>query len=263
MGLKCDQCHPGYTNLSQSSREGCSACECHPAGSANMLCDPVTAACTCREGVTGDLCDRCGIGFFGMPDSGCQPCQCSEGSLSAICNSLIGQCSCRDNTTGRTCSECADGYYNPSSGCVSCDCHMSGTINSSNTCNKETGQCDCKSNVIGRQCDSCTPGTTSLSLDGCSPCSCHLPNTNTNATELCDPTTSQCTCLEGSTGLLCDECEPGFFIQSERCEPCQCNLATSIDNICNATTGTCTCFHVGIGGATCESCATGYFQFPE
>ena len=38
----------------------------------SQLCDPVTGACQCRPGVSGQLCDTCAHKFAEVTDQGCQ-----------------------------------------------------------------------------------------------------------------------------------------------------------------------------------------------
>ena len=268
MGLSCDQCRPGFTNLTASNPEGCMSCGCHPIGSVDSTCDPLTGVCTCKPGVTGDKCDRCADGFFNFSPDGCQPCDCSAlGSLSSVCNPVSGQCSCRTGVSGLNCSECADGFYSFSLGCINCSCNTAGTVNGSESCDKTSGQCVCKSNVRGLQCDRCAGGTALLEAsnpDGCSHCPCFTPNTNTTAADnLCDQQTSQCYCNEGATGLLCESCVDGYFLTAKGCVACQCDPTNSVNNVCNATNGQCTCVHAGVGGLTCNACNPGFYQFPE
>ena len=268
MGLSCEQCRPGFTNLTASNPEGCSPCDCDPTGSVDAVCDQISATCTCKPGVTGDKCNMCVMGYFNFSSEGCQLCDCSLlGSESNMCHPVSGQCPCLPGIGGLNCSECADGFHNYSQGCISCACNTAGTVNGSANCDKVTGQCDCKSNVMGLRCDQCVGGTALLEAgnpDGCSPCPCFSPNTNTTAADhLCDQETSQCYCNVGSTGLLCETCVGGYYITSEGCVPCRCLEGTSVDNVCNVNTSQCNCSHAGIGGLTCDTCNPGYYQFPE
>ena len=92
----------------------------------------------------------------------CAACQCN--GHSDYC-SEDGTCmNCTSNTAGGHCELCAADFYNhTSSGCVACDCHPSGSLNS--TCNMTTGQCQCAMNVskTSRTCDQCVDGYYNIS----------------------------------------------------------------------------------------------------
>lgn len=45
---------------------------CDPSGSLSEQCDLITGICNCRENATGDYCELCALGSFGLP---VQPCQ--------------------------------------------------------------------------------------------------------------------------------------------------------------------------------------------
>ncbi|XP_037094830.1 laminin subunit gamma-1-like, partial [Pollicipes pollicipes] len=68
-------------------------CRCDPAGSVSTSCDIRTGQCTCHPYVTGDSCDRCQTGSFGLrPGVGCRPCDCDRlGSLRDACDPVTGQ----------------------------------------------------------------------------------------------------------------------------------------------------------------------------
>lgn len=265
-GLKCDQCRNGTTGLHALNPLGCSECTCNHTGSVSNNCDPLSGSCECKPGVGGPLCDRCLSGYFGFSDAGCQPCTChSEGAMSSVCSSATGECTCRDNVIGRSCDSCADGFYNISASCVPCGCNTAGTLGGNDTCDMVIGQCECKSNVDGRTCNTCSAGFTNLSAsnpDGCSPCSCFMPNTDTSGI-VCDPVTSQCECDASATGLQCGTCRDGFYFTPEGCAPCNCSVQGSASSVCDTMTGQCTCVGGGVGGRVCDRCLPGFFQFPK
>ena len=266
MGPQCDQCVNGTTDLRASNPLGCSVCQCDVVGSLSLDCNPITGVCSCKPGVGGPLCDQCLPGFFGFSASGCQPCSChSVGSLSTICNATSGQCVCRENVEGTNCDTCVDSFYDISAGCVACGCNPSGTVNASSLCNATSGQCSCKENVEGRTCDSCLSGFTNLlgsNLDGCSACDCFTPNTDTTG-NICDPVSSQCQCLSSAMGTRCDACRDGFYLTGSGCVPCDCELSASLNNVCNRDSGQCSCTSSGVSGRRCDSCFSGFFQFPR
>lgn len=267
MGTRCNQCRNGTMDLSASNPLGCSVCQCDPTGSLSLDCDPFTGVCRCKPGVGGPLCNQCRPGFYGLSASGCRLCSChSVGSLSSICNATTGECGCRENVQGVNCDQCVDGFYDVSVGCLACGCNPSGTVSaSSSLCNATTGQCHCKQNVEGRICNTCSSGFTNLlesNSEGCSPCNCFLPNTNTTGT-LCDPVTSQCQCVPSAMGRRCDACRDGYYLTASGCVPCDCDLSASTSRICDRGSGQCNCTSVGVSGRRCDSCFSGFFQFPR
>ena len=65
------------------------ACQCNPNGT-DGDCDPLTGMCTCLPDVTGDLCDQCEPGFWGLSQGpGCSPCDCcNNGSTTNTCDQV-------------------------------------------------------------------------------------------------------------------------------------------------------------------------------
>ena len=266
-GLKCDQCVNGTQGLSASNPDGCSICNCNSIGSINDDCDTQTGQCNCKPGVTGISCDQCIAGFYGFSESGCQTCECTNiGSESFICDVDTGICSCLDGFEGQSCDVCATGFFNFSAGCTPCKCSDDGTISGFvDDCDTIDGQCQCKDNVDGRECDSCKPNFTNLqgsNSNGCSPCDCVLNNTDTSDL-LCNPVSSQCTCLPSAAGLRCDSCQDGFYSDSESCLSCDCVTNGAVNASCNSLNGQCFCVNSNIGGRTCDQCLSGHYDFPK
>uniref|UniRef100_A0A3Q3BIM3 Laminin, alpha 1 n=1 Tax=Kryptolebias marmoratus TaxID=37003 RepID=A0A3Q3BIM3_KRYMA len=93
-GRSCDQCASGY-----HSYPSCSACGCDIAGTNEKFCNTTlnicecrhTGQCVCKLGVSGQHCEECVFGWFGLsaenPD-GCSPCFCS--GLSQNCEEQGG-----------------------------------------------------------------------------------------------------------------------------------------------------------------------------
>ncbi|XP_050698804.1 laminin subunit gamma-1-like isoform X2 [Eriocheir sinensis] len=116
--LKCNECEPGYWNL--TSGRGCDPCSCDPIGALNNTCNVNTGQCFCREGVTGQKCDVCEAYHYGFSLDGCQPCDCDPvGSVSLQCIAT-GQCQCRENVDGRRCDRCQENTYDKQAGCRDC-----------------------------------------------------------------------------------------------------------------------------------------------
>ncbi|CAI4225847.1 unnamed protein product [Auanema sp. JU1783] len=58
-GQYCENCQTGYFGNPEIPAGFCEECNCHPDGSLNSNCDPLTGQCECRPGVTGRDCSRC------------------------------------------------------------------------------------------------------------------------------------------------------------------------------------------------------------
>ncbi|XP_034743237.1 laminin subunit gamma-2 isoform X1 [Etheostoma cragini] len=82
-GRHCERCKAGF-HLT-GAPPSCTPCLCNPTGSVAATCDS-RGRCSCKEGVTGEKCDRCPDGPMGpdgcsqrrqtREDSGSQPCFC-------------------------------------------------------------------------------------------------------------------------------------------------------------------------------------------
>uniref|UniRef100_A0A452J6Y8 Netrin-1 n=1 Tax=Gopherus agassizii TaxID=38772 RepID=A0A452J6Y8_9SAUR len=95
-GHRCQRCKPGFyrdRGKPMSSPEVCKPCSCQPMGSANATfsrswrCHPKTGFCYCKPGVAGPNCDRCLMGYWGLGENGCRPCDCARD-----CNPHTGNC---------------------------------------------------------------------------------------------------------------------------------------------------------------------------
>jgi len=120
MGILCDQCKPGYFNLSKTNPLGCSPCDCNRMGSVNIAmsnlsyCNEITGECNCKTiNVQGRKCDDCIELKFNISNSCNSSCNCDPyGSISPVCNKSTGQCDCKPNVAGLKCSECHIGFFN-------------------------------------------------------------------------------------------------------------------------------------------------------
>ncbi|XP_012581228.1 PREDICTED: laminin subunit alpha-1 [Condylura cristata] len=195
-GPHCERCADGFYGDAVTAKN-CRACECHGEGSLSGVCHHETGLCDCRPHVTGQQCDQCLHGYYGLATGhGCLPCNCSSlGSMSDDC-SEEGCCHCIPGVAGDRCDRCARGFYAfQDGGCTPCDCEHTGNI-----CDPASGDCicpphtrgaacgeceagywghnlelGCQENVIGLQCNECRAGTYGLRDDnplGCTPCFC-------------------------------------------------------------------------------------------
>ncbi|XP_026724146.1 laminin subunit beta-4 isoform X1 [Athene cunicularia] len=114
-GVHCDKCRANYYGLSGSHPLGCQPCDCDPSGSLPFsICDPSTGQCLCQQFATGQRCEKCVVGYWGLGNSlyGCSPCDCDiGGSQNNVCSPKDGQCKCLPNIVSRQCNEPAPGYF--------------------------------------------------------------------------------------------------------------------------------------------------------
>ncbi|CAI5785238.1 Laminin subunit beta 4 [Podarcis lilfordi] len=103
-GVHCDKCKPNYYGLSGSDPLGCQPCSCNPSGSLSFSdCDPVTGECLCQRFATGQHCEECPQGYWGLGSNlhGCSPCGCDIGGAhNNLCAPTNGQCECLPNIVG-------------------------------------------------------------------------------------------------------------------------------------------------------------------
>ncbi|TRY60964.1 hypothetical protein TCAL_05712 [Tigriopus californicus] len=169
VGTKCDQCAPKRYNYPR-----CEECNCDPDGVTPDFfalggCDSVPAGslCTCKEKVTGRICDTCKPLYWnlqGYNPEGCEYCGChTPGTIGSVgvCDTEDGQCACKPNVGGtRICDQCYDGFFGLMAingmGCDPCQCDVGGTQlqrGEEAVCDKESGQCRCRPGLMGRQCN--------------------------------------------------------------------------------------------------------------
>ncbi|XP_018430557.1 PREDICTED: laminin subunit beta-4-like, partial [Nanorana parkeri] len=90
-------------------------CGCNPFGSLpSSVCDAVTGQCQCQNLATGQYCDECIPGYWGLGNSlyPCSACNCDIGGARSVgCSQSTGQCDCLPNIVGIQCNQPADGYY--------------------------------------------------------------------------------------------------------------------------------------------------------
>ncbi|XP_040821585.1 laminin subunit alpha-2 [Ochotona curzoniae] len=173
-GLSCETCLPGFYRL-RSQPGGhtpgptlgtCVPCQCNGHSS---LCDPETSICqSCQHHTTGDFCERCAPGYYGivkgLPND-CQQCACP---LISSSNNFSPSCvmqglddyrctACPRGYEGQYCERCAPGYTgspsSPGGSCQECECDPYGSLPV--PCDPITGLCTCRPGATGRKCDGC------------------------------------------------------------------------------------------------------------
>ncbi|XP_068694373.1 laminin subunit beta-1-like isoform X2 [Montipora foliosa] len=141
MGRQCNECKPGYHNLSAENPEGCQECTCFQPGTVNgsNICEPDEhGICNCKKNVEGHRCSTCKNTYFGLSQEdldGCKECSCDVGgALGNVCNKTTGQCKCKESITQRRCNSPQNGFYFPTLHFISSD--FSEVITSSQQGNK-------------------------------------------------------------------------------------------------------------------------------
>ncbi|XP_029473145.1 laminin subunit beta-4 [Rhinatrema bivittatum] len=66
MGIRCDQCFPGYWGLGVNSL-GCSPCDCDIGGAHSDLCSSTDGQCECLPNIIGRQCNKPAVGYFFVP----------------------------------------------------------------------------------------------------------------------------------------------------------------------------------------------------
>uniref|UniRef100_A0A8D2L172 Laminin subunit alpha-1 n=1 Tax=Varanus komodoensis TaxID=61221 RepID=A0A8D2L172_VARKO len=195
--------------------------------------------CLCPTGYAGLSCQDCAPGYYREKHRDknshkipslfplCLPCQCNNHSDS--CDPDTGTClECRDNTAGEHCSVCAPGYYGKVTGsvndCSLCACPRTSPGSFSATCIMKGVNdflCDaCIAGYEGQYCERCSPsyyGDPKAPGGTCQRCQC---NPSGSVHSNCHHLSGQCTCKQGVTGQLCDQCESRHIHVGNECLSC-------------------------------------------
>ncbi|CAB4065666.1 unnamed protein product [Lepeophtheirus salmonis] len=226
---------PGECNcIEGSTGVNCNECIKKP-GCVNGECKDKPFECVCKEGYEGELCDipkcrqgchpmfgscdepgecKCNIGWTGPKCDECLPKEnCANGCNPQLgsCNAP-GECNCMEGSTGVNCNECIK-----KPGCVNGEC------------NGIPFGCVCNDGWDGDLCD------IPICSEGCNPKLgfCNAPG--------------ECNCIEGSTGVNCNEC-----IKKPGC----------LNGECNGIPFGCVC-NDGWAGKFCEKCIKPWICTPS
>ncbi|XP_055466158.1 laminin subunit alpha-1 [Psammomys obesus] len=259
-GAHCERCADSFYGDAVIAKN-CRACNCHENGSLSGVCHPETGLCDCKPQVTGQQCDQCLTGYYGLDTGlGCEPCNCRpEGSTSDECTEE-GQCHCVPGVAGRTCDRCAHGFYGyQEGGCTPCDC-----AHTQNNCDPDSGECLCPPHTQGLKCEECEEAYWGLDPErGCQPCNCSVAG---STGPQCDALSGQCHCKEGFAGQSCQRCSLGYRGFPD-CVPCGCDLRGTRADTCDLEQGLCSCTRdngtcsckENVLGPQCGECRAGTF----
>ncbi|MCI4386854.1 hypothetical protein PGIGA_G00067410 [Pangasianodon gigas] len=175
-----------------------------------------------------------------------QKCKCNLHASQCVLVDGNLQCVCEHNTTGQDCQRCRKGFkakiwkagsYLPTPIGTPNTCAQAGTSSGSNCeCHGHSNRCSyidylnivtcvsCKHNTRGQNCQHCRMGyyrNSSVELDDesvCVECGC---NQMGSLHDRCNGT-GFCQCKEGTMGIKCDECLPGYYWK-QSCQPNVCD----------------------------------------
>ncbi|MFT7813885.1 laminin subunit alpha-1-like [Arapaima gigas] len=185
----------------------------------------------------------------------------------------VEQCECPWGYTGSSCENCISGFYRVGGilfggNCLQCECN-----DHASECDTDGVCSGCDHNTTGPHCDQCQPGFYGDPLEGtpddCQRCACPLMVASNNFSPTCH--------LDGSGGLICDQCEQGYTgarcdrcadgyygnptVPGQGCKRCECN--GNVDPLepghCHPVTGVCLKCTGHSTGPHCERCQEGYY----
>ncbi|XP_016099348.1 laminin subunit alpha-5 [Sinocyclocheilus grahami] len=228
-GENCDTCAEGYKGFPECYQGYISGearpageiinCECSAAGTEGNSCrpDPRTNTCVCKPEFTGEHCDTCAPGHFGLGHSFCSLHHYTIYIITPVggVKRLSGSCECQPHVEGEACDRCKPLYWNLSPdtdyGCSSCDCNTLGTMSEVAECTQSTGQCYCKPNVCSGTCNVCKDGYFSLQKNnyfGCQGCQCDIGG---SVGQVCDERHGRCRCRSNVEGPKCNQPRPDHY----------------------------------------------------
>jgi hypothetical protein len=255
-GLTCNTCATGFSPYPQCFDECKFAISSCNNNAYNVTPSADGCLCNCFPGFAPPTCGSCATGYAGYPN--CTD-NCTDVAVSCSGHALAVKklpsgttcnCTCAWGWNGTRCDRCAQGFTG-----TNCDECTAGYV------------------TVSAPCDACAMGYTGYPRcrDGCSVTSVSCSAAGTMWVEpsnVVGSTACICRCVRGFTGSKCERCAIGFEANGTQCvDRClstvsSCNsLATAVRNTTTAGLCECDCFS-NAAGAYCQTCATGYAQFP-
>ena len=247
-GDTCEDCASGYVR-DENGLECVSAgtggpCDPSPCGHGDCSVENESAVCTCHDGYTGTICDRCAEGYEETAGecvavSPCNPDPCVHGSCSEV--NGLAVCDCEEEYEGSLCDRCAKGYIPQGLVCVAENAQDPCTPNPCedehrSVCTDDNGQASCV----------CDPGWHDESGACVEDVSCD-PDSTCSGHGQCAETGLSCICDQGYIGEHCDTCDDGYGWESGACvvqtvDPCEPNPCTQEHRgVCRDQSGLAVC----------------------
>ncbi len=230
----------------------------------------VDAGVTCisPQKCTGDSCapgfdcdDSTGVIQCACTGPSCEKCAAGSCSANGSCDDSTGRvrCTCNSGYSGSSCGGCSFGYSQSDAGV--CFANQGCALNSCSgggTCSASTGivTCSCDSEYAGAFCQSCATGHHRNALGACVVDQvCATNSCPANATCEVNQGTISCPCKPGYAGQLCNNCYPGYHLETGRCVlDARCQSSSCGGGVCEDATGSiaCSMCPAGLSGANCE-----------
>uniref|UniRef100_A0A8C1W8S5 Laminin subunit alpha 2 n=1 Tax=Cyprinus carpio TaxID=7962 RepID=A0A8C1W8S5_CYPCA len=275
-GINCQSCLDGYYRPSEVSPHKpwpCRPCSCDLRGSLHSLCVPdesqatvglAVGSCICKQGYTGEKCDRCVFGYTGFPL--CERCNCSsEGSINQ--DPCQPPCVCKEHVEGQNCDRCKQGFYNLRgdrlSGCEKCYCSGLASLCAEShwdysnvgdklfhyecVCERESGGGGLVSHYMSVAAEGSGSGVKARAVEVCQ-CPPRYDGTS-------------CEVSQKNKATYNNMCAMGYrrvngTLYRGVCELCQCHGHTER---CHDITGHCLDCRDHTVGPYCDQCASGYY----
>uniref|UniRef100_A0A3Q4BBJ9 Netrin-1 n=1 Tax=Mola mola TaxID=94237 RepID=A0A3Q4BBJ9_MOLML len=86
-GRYCQNCKKGFFRDLSRPKTAPDSCKRAALSGGGYPCNPSSGECTCKPGVGGARCDSCMLGYWGLHEYGCRPCDCT-----GDCDPYTGDC---------------------------------------------------------------------------------------------------------------------------------------------------------------------------